>query len=97
MTISLADAFTQIQAAPLAPVILLDTCSLLDLFRTDESQTKVPYQPRAPHEVIRLEHQVFHSAVANTLAAHAVAPRTTSRSARSRSAPGSVRNAVAIK
>jgi hypothetical protein len=52
MTISLADAFAQIQAGPLALVILIDTCSLLDLFRTDESHTKVPYQPRAPHQEI---------------------------------------------
>jgi hypothetical protein len=53
MTISLAGAFAQIQAGPPAPVILLDACSLLDLFRTDESQTKVPYQPRSPHQEIQ--------------------------------------------
>ena len=48
MTVSLADACAQIVAGPPAPVVLLDACSFLDLFRTDESQTKVPYQPRAP-------------------------------------------------
>ena len=46
MTVSLADAFARIQGGPPAPVMLIDTCSFLDLFRTDESQTKVPYQPR---------------------------------------------------
>ena len=53
MTLSLADVFAQIQAGPPAPFILIDTCSFLDLFRTDESQTKVPYQPRALHQEIQ--------------------------------------------
>ena len=54
MTVSLADAFARIQGGPPAPVMLIDTCSFLDLFRTDESQTKVPYQPRGTHQEIRV-------------------------------------------
>ncbi len=46
--ITIADASAQIQAHP-APVILIDTCSLLDLFRRDAKSL----QPRAPAEVIQ--------------------------------------------
>jgi hypothetical protein len=79
MTISLAAAFAQIQAAPPAPVILIDTCSFLDLFRTDESQTKVPYQPRAPHQEIRDAADLLALVNAALGAAHLIVPELVPR------------------
>src|SRR5437870_1716302 len=46
--IAIADALLQIQAHP-ASVLLIDTCSFLDLFRRDSKR----FQPRVPHEEIR--------------------------------------------
>jgi hypothetical protein len=79
MTISLADAFAHIHAGPPAPVILLDTCSFLDLFRTDESQTKVPYQPRAPHQEIRDAADLLALVNAAPGAAHLIVPELVPR------------------
>jgi hypothetical protein len=72
MTISLADAFAQILAGPPAPVILIDTCNFLDLFRTDESQTKMPAQPRAPHREIRVAADLLALVKAAPGAAHLI-------------------------
>jgi hypothetical protein len=44
MTISIADAVTQIMAQAQAPVILIDTCNLLDLFRSDPAKPRVSQQ-----------------------------------------------------
>jgi hypothetical protein len=74
MTISLADVFAQIQPSPSAPVILIDTCSFLDLFRTDESQTKVPYQPRAHHQEIWDAADLLALVNATPGAAHLIVP-----------------------
>lgn len=49
MTISIADAVSQILAQPPAPVILIDTCSFVDLFRRDEKR----FQPRVPAQEIQ--------------------------------------------
>jgi hypothetical protein len=79
MTISLADAFARIQAEPPAPVILIDTCSFLDLFRTDESQTKVPYQPRVPHQEIRDAADLLALVNATPEAVHLIVPELVPR------------------
>jgi hypothetical protein len=79
MTISLADAFAHIQAGPPAPLIFIDTCSFLDLFRTDESQTKVPYQPRAPHQEIRDAAALLALLNATPGAAHLILPELVPR------------------
>ena len=44
MTISLADACALVQSKAPAPVILVDTCNFLDLFRSDPAKPRVPYQ-----------------------------------------------------
>jgi hypothetical protein len=49
MTISIAAAVTHILARPPAPVILIDTCTFLDLFRRDEKR----FQPRVPSQEIQ--------------------------------------------
>jgi hypothetical protein len=49
MTISIADAVSRILAQPAVPVILIDTCSFIDLFRRDEKGA----QPRAAVQEIR--------------------------------------------
>jgi hypothetical protein len=79
MTISLADAFAQVRAGPPAPVILIDTCIFLDLFRTDESQTKVPYQPRAPTQEIRDAAGLLALVSATPGAAHLIVPELVPR------------------
>jgi hypothetical protein len=79
MTISLADAFARIQTGPHAPVILIDTCCFLDLFRTDDSQAKVPYQPRAPHEEIQDAADLLALVNAAPGAAHLIVPELVPR------------------
>jgi hypothetical protein len=79
MTIALADAFSQIQAAAPAPVILIDTCTFLDLFRADESQTRIPYQPRAPHQEIRAAADLLALVNATPGAAHLIVPELVPR------------------
>jgi hypothetical protein len=49
MTISIADAVSRVLAQPAAPVILIDTCSFVDLFRRDEKRSK----PRVSAQEIR--------------------------------------------
>jgi hypothetical protein len=79
MTISLADAVAQIQAGSPAPVIFIDTCSFLDLFRTDESHTKVPYQPRVPHQEIRDAADLLALVNATPEAVHLIVPELVPR------------------
>jgi hypothetical protein len=79
MTISLADAFARIQAGPPAPIIFIDTCVFLDLFRADESQTKVPYEPRAPHREIRDAADLLALVNATPEAAHLIVPELVPR------------------
>jgi hypothetical protein len=74
MTLTIADAFAHIQAQPPAPVILLDTCSFLDLFRPDESQNKVPFQPRVPHQEMRAAADLLALVSALPNAAHLIVP-----------------------
>jgi hypothetical protein len=74
MTITIADAFAHIQAQLPAPVILIDTCSFLDLFRPDETQTKVPFQPRVPHQEIRAAADLLDLVTALPDAAHLIVP-----------------------
>ena len=40
MTISIGDALNWILSKPHAPVILVDTCNFLDLFRSDVGEAK---------------------------------------------------------
>lgn len=44
MTISISDALAHIMAKPDVPVILVDTCNFLDLFRSDTTKPRVPQQ-----------------------------------------------------
>ena len=48
MTITIADAVYGILAKPSVPVILIDTCSFIDLFRRDATR----FQPRVPVQEI---------------------------------------------
>ena len=79
MTITIADAFAHIQAQPPAPVILIDTCSFLDLFRPDETQTRSPFQPRAPHQEIRAGADLLDLATALPDAVHLIVPELVPR------------------
>src|SRR5207302_10783235 len=74
MTITIADAFAYIQAQPPVPVILVDTCSFLDLFRADETATKLPFQPRVPHQEIRSAADLLDSVTVLPGAAHLIVP-----------------------
>ncbi len=62
-------AVAQIIAQP-APVVILDTCNLLDLFRCD----KVGQKPRVPAEEIRIASVLLAFAIARPAAAHLVVP-----------------------
>jgi hypothetical protein len=68
MTISIADVFDQIRAKPPVPVILVDTCNFLDLFRSD------PMKPRVPHQEIRAAVDLLDLLNATPDAAHLVVP-----------------------
>jgi hypothetical protein len=74
MTITIADAFAHIQAQPPVPVLFIDTCSFLDLFRPDETQTKVPFQPRVPYQEIRAAADLLDLVTAIPDAAHLIVP-----------------------
>ncbi|HBI41992.1 MAG TPA: hypothetical protein DDY78_03920 [Planctomycetales bacterium] len=74
MTITIADAFAHIQAQPPVPVILIDTCSFLDLFRADETTTKLSFQPRAPHQEIRAAADLLDLVTVLPNAAHLIVP-----------------------
>ena len=47
MTISIVAACALVQSKAPAPVMLVDTCNFLDIFRSD------PAKPRVPHQEIR--------------------------------------------
>src|SRR5205807_10445039 len=54
-------------------------CSFLDLFRTEESQTKVPYQARAPHQEIRDAADLLTRVNAAPGAVHLIVPELVPR------------------
>ena len=74
MTITIRDAFTHIQSRPPAPVILIDTCSFLDLFRADETPSKVPFQARVPQQEIWAASDLLELVTALPEAAHLIVP-----------------------
>ena len=74
MTTSIADAVAHILAQAPVPVILIDTCSFLDLFRPDETQTRVPFQPRAPHQEIRAAADLLDLVTTVPNSAHLIVP-----------------------
>jgi hypothetical protein len=67
--ITIAAALAQIRASP-APVILLDTCSPLGLFRRDS----VRQQPRVPADEIRTAAELLQLLTVRPDAAHLVVP-----------------------
>ena len=62
-------AVAQIIAKP-APVIILDTCNFLDLFRRDTTRQ----QPRVPAEEIRIASELLQLVTARPDAVHLVVP-----------------------
>ena len=62
-------AVAQIIAQP-APVIILDTCNFLDLFRRDTTRQ----QPRVPAEEIRIASELLQLVTARPDAVHLVVP-----------------------
>jgi hypothetical protein len=62
-------AVTQIIAQP-APVLILDTCNFLDLFRRDT----VRQQPRVPAEEIQFASELLRTAIDQPAAVHLVVP-----------------------
>jgi hypothetical protein len=69
MTIRIADAVTYILAQPPVPVILIDTCSFVDLFRRDGGR----FQPRVPTQEIRAA-DLLDLVTTNPDAAHLIVP-----------------------
>jgi hypothetical protein len=65
----IADTMAQI-CAQAAPVVMLDTCSLLDLFRRDDP----PQQPRVVSDEIRAASDLLQLVSARPGAAHLVVP-----------------------
>ena len=74
MTITIAAAVAHIQARPPAPVIFIDTCSFLDLFRPDETQSGVSFKPRAPHQEIQTAAELLNLVRVLPNAAHLIVP-----------------------
>jgi hypothetical protein len=70
MTISIADAVSQIQTQAPVPVILIDTCSLVDLFRRDEKRL----QPRVPAQEIRAAADLLDLVTALPQTVHLIVP-----------------------
>ncbi len=70
MTISITDAVTHILTQPPVPIILIDTCSFVDLFRRDEKR----FQPRAPAQEIRAGADLADLLTARPDAAHLIVP-----------------------
>ena len=62
-------AVAQIISHP-APVIILDTCNFLDLFRRDTTRQ----QPRVPAEEIRIASELLQLVTARPDAVHLVVP-----------------------
>ncbi len=77
MTLTIADASALIQALPPAPVILIDTCNFLDLFRAEEVQikgAKAAFQPRVHHGEIRAAADLGDLTDAPAIAVHLIVP-----------------------
>lgn len=70
MTISITDAVTQIMALAHVPVILIDTCSFVDLFRRDERRA----QPRVGAQEIRAAADLLDLATNFPDKAHLIVP-----------------------
>lgn len=68
MTISIADACALVQSKAPAPVILVDTCNFLDIFRSD------PAKPRVPHQEIRAAADLLNLLTARPDAVHLLVP-----------------------
>jgi hypothetical protein len=68
MTISLTDALAHIMSRPAVPVILVDTCNFLDLFRSD------PTKPRVSQQEIRAAVDLLDLLNATPDAAHLLVP-----------------------
>jgi hypothetical protein len=68
MTISLGDACALIQGKAPAPLLLVDTCNFLDIFRSD------PAKPRGPHQEIRTAADLLDLLTATPDAVHLVVP-----------------------
>jgi hypothetical protein len=68
ITISIADACALIQSKAPAPVILIDACNFLDIFRSD------PAKPRVPHQEIRAAADLLDLLTTTPEAAHLLLP-----------------------
>jgi hypothetical protein len=79
MTLSIADAFEQIRSKPASPVIMVDTCNFLDLFRSDEHQSKVQFQPRVPQQEIQAATDLLDLLTNTPDAVHLVVPELVPR------------------
>ena len=73
MTIAIADACALVQSKAPAPVILVDTCNFLDIFRSD------PAKPRGPHQEIRAAADLLDLLTATPDAAECAGMRTRAR------------------
>src|SRR5262249_37232894 len=73
MTITLADALALIQGKGPAPVLLVDTCNFLDLFRSDSAK------PRVPHEEIRAAADLLSLVTATPDSVHLLVPELVPR------------------
>src|SRR5207302_1619021 len=67
-TISIGDACAFVQGKAPAPVILVDTCNFLDIFRSD------PAKPRVPHQEIRAAADLLDLLTATPDAVHLLLP-----------------------
>ena len=70
MTITIADAVDGILAKPSVPVILIDTCSFIDLFRRDPAR----YQPRVTVQEIQAAADLVELMNVSPDAAHLLLP-----------------------
>jgi hypothetical protein len=73
MTISIADACALVQGKSPAPVMFVDTCNFLDLFRSD------PAKPRTPHREIRTAADLLDLLTATPEAVHLFVPELVPR------------------
>jgi hypothetical protein len=67
---SIADTVIHILAQPHVPVILIDTCCFIDLFRRDEKR----FQPRVPASEIRAAVDLLNLMTTPPAAAHLIVP-----------------------
>jgi hypothetical protein len=73
MTVSIADAFDKIRSEPPVTVILVDTCTFLDLFRSDATK------PRVPHQEIQAAADLLELLNVTPPAAHLIVPELVPR------------------